>query len=208
MKAKTQQKTLNLATMALLPAAMLTLTSCSSTSSKPPVETTSTASFQPGVPGGVRVDTHKLTAKVKAIDTANRKVTLVTPDGEETTVKCGPEVINFDQIRVGDRLNVTVAEEVAAYMAKEGTTPTEGAAALVALAPKGAKPGGIVASTVQVTAKVTAIDLKHRKATLQFPDGTTRTVTVRDDVDLTKRRVGEEVVIRTTEILALAVEKP
>jgi len=208
MESKTLTKALNLATMALLPAAMLALTSCSSTSSQPPVETTSTTSFQPGVPGGVRVDTHKLTAKVKAIDTANRKVTLVTPDGEKTTVKCGPEVINFDQIRVGDQLNVTVAEEVAAYMAKEGAAPSDGAAALVALAPKGVKPAGVIASTVRVRAKVIAIDLEHRKATLQFPDGTTRTVTVRDDVDLTKRRVGEEVVIRTTEVLALEVEKP
>ncbi len=208
MESKTLTKTLNLTTLALLLAAMLALTSCSSTSSEPPVETTSATSFQEGVPGGVRVDTHKVTAKVTAIDTANRKVTLVTRDGEKTTVKCGPEVINFDQIRVGDQLNVTVAEEVAAYMAKEGATPTDGAAALVALAPKGAKPGGVVASTVQVTAKVIAIDLQRHKATLQFPDGTTRKVTVREDVDLTKRRVGEEVVIRTTEILALAVEKP
>jgi hypothetical protein len=208
MESKTLAKTLNLTTMALVPAAMLTLTSCSSTSSKPPVETTSATSFQEGVPGGVRVDTHKMTAKVTAIDTANRKVTLLTPDGEKTTVKCGPDVINFDQIRVGDQLKVTVAEEVAAYMAKEGAAPSDGAAALVALAPKGAKPGGVVVSTVQVTAKVTAIDLQHHKATLQFPDGTTRTVTARDDVDLTKRQVGEEVVIRTTEAVALSVEKP
>ena len=104
--------------------------------------------------------------------------------------------------------SVTVAEELAVYMAKEGATSSDGAAALVALAPKGAKPGGIVASTIQLTAKVTAIDLKHHKATLQFPDGTTRTVAVRNDVDLTKRQVGEEVVIRTTEALALSVEKP
>lgn len=65
-----------------------------------------------------------------------------------------------------------------------------------------------MASTVQVTAKVTAINLKHRKATFQFPDGSTRTVAVRKDVDLSKRQVGEEVVIRTTETLAIFVQKP
>lgn len=199
---------LNLTTWALLPAASLTLTSCSSTSSPPPVETTSAASFQSGVPGGVRVETHKLTAHVTGIDAANRKVTLVTSDGEKTTVKCGPEVINFDQIRVGDQLKVTVVEELVAYLAAAGTPPSDGGAAVVALAPQGAKPGGLVADTVQVTAKVTAIDLKKHKATLQFPDGRTRTVAVRQDVDLTKRKVGEEVVIRITEMLALSVEKP
>ena len=201
-------KTLNLTTLALFPAALLTFTSCSSTSSTPTVETTSATSVQKGVPGGVVVETHKMTATVTGIDAASRKVTLVTPGGEKTTVKCGPEVINFDQIRIGDQLKVTVTEQLAIYMATEGAPSSDGGAAVVALAPKGAKPGGIVASTVQVTAKVAAIDLKHHKATLQFQDGTTRTVAVRKDVDLTKRQVGEEVVIRTTEALAISVEKP
>jgi hypothetical protein len=94
------------------------------------------------------------------------------------------------------------------YMAKDNPPASDGAAALVELAPKGAKPGGVVAQTVQVTAKVTEIDLKHHKATLQFPDGTTKTVAVRKDVDLTQRAVGEEVVIRATEALAIQVKKP
>ena len=184
--------------IAITPAAVIALVSCSSTPSTPPAETTSVASFQQGVPGGVVVETHKVTATVTGIDVANRKVTLVTPDGQKTTVTCGPEVVNFGQIRVGDQLKATVAEELAVAMAADAATPSDGAATLVALAPKGAKPGGIVSNTVQVTAKVTAIDLKHHKATLQFPDGTTRTVAVRKDVDLTQRKVGEEVVIRAT----------
>ena len=66
--------------------------------------------------------------------------------------------------------------------------PPTAAPQLVALAPKGAKPGGIMAATTQVTAKVTAIDVEHHKATLQFEDGTTRTVAVRPDVDLASGR--------------------
>jgi hypothetical protein len=201
-------KNLNLAAWALLPAALLALTSCSSTSPSSPVEASSAAAFQPGVPGGVIVETRTLTAKVTAIDAAQRKVTLVTSDGKKTTVKCGPDVINFDQIRVGDQLKMTVAEEVVAQLAEPGARYADGGATLVGLAPKGAKPGGIVAETVQVTATVIAIDLKAHKATLQFPDGSTRTVAVRKDVDLTKRQVGEEVVIRITETMALNVEKP
>lgn len=200
-----QSKSLITTLLALSPAALLILTSCSS--NPPPPQVSSAAAFQPGVPGGVFVETQSLTANVTAIDAAKRKVTLVTSDGNKTTVKCGPDVINFDQIRVGDQLKVTVAEEVVAYVAEAGAPHTDGGAALVALAPKGAKPGGIVADTVQVTAKVIAIDLRAHKATLQFPDGSTRTVAVRPDVDLKKRHVGEEVVIRITEILALNVTK-
>lgn len=196
--------------IALTPAAVIALASCSSTSSTSSTasyDTTSAALIQKGVPGGVMVETHKMTAKVIAVDAAARKV-VVSQDGKETTLKCGPDVINFDQIRVGDELKATVTEELAVSMATEPAPPSDGAAAVVALAPKGAKPGGIVAATVQVTAKVTAIDLKNHKATLQFPDGTSRTVAVRPDVDLTQRKVGEQVVIRTTETLAVSVEKP
>ena len=164
--------------------------------------------YQQGVPGGIFVETYKNTATVTAIDAASRKVTLVTPDGRMDSFKAGPEVINFDQIQVGDQVKATVTERVAVYMAKDNPPASEGEAALVALAPKGAKPGALMANTVQVIAKVTAIDLKHHKATLRFPDGTTKKVAVRNDVDLTQRKVGEEVVIRVTEAVAISVEKP
>jgi hypothetical protein len=190
---------------ALLPAVLLTFTSCSSTSK---IEPTTTAAYQQGVPGGVFVETYKNTATVTAIDAANRKVTLVTRDGRMDTFKAGPEVVNFDQIHIGDQVKATVTEQLAVYMAKDNPPATEGEAALVALAPKGAKPGALMANTVQVTAKVTKIDLKHHKATLKLPDGTTKTIAVRPDVDLTQRQVGEEVVIRVTEAVAIAVEKP
>jgi hypothetical protein len=197
---------LNLAVAACLPVALMTLTSCS-TEPKPAVETASVVSYQPGVPGGIKAETHKLTARVTAIDAATRKVTLETADGNKTVVKCGPEIVNFDQIRLNDRLTVVVTEEIVAYLAN-ARTPADGGARAVVLAPRGAKPGGVVADTVQVTAKVVAIDLRNHKATLQFPDGSTRTVAVRSDVDLSQRRVGEEVIIRVTEVVAVQVSKP
>lgn len=201
-------KALTLTTMALYAAAMLILTSCSSTSPAPTAETTSATTYQQGVPGGVVVETHKVTATVTAIEAAKRTVTLTHRDGKTDTVKCGPEVVNFDQIQVGDQLKVILTEELAVSMVTEGASPSDSATTVVTLAPKGAKPGGLIAETVQVTGKVTAIDLKHHKATLQLPDGTTKKVAVRPDVDLTQRRVGEQVVIRTIQSLAISVEKP
>ena len=196
---------LNWAGLALLSAGVLALTSCSST---PSGESATGVAYQEGVPGGVVVQTYKETATVTAIDAAERKITLVTPEGKKDTVKCGPEVVNFDQIRVGDQLKLTVTEQLAVAMAQAGEPLSDGGAAVVALAPVGARPGGLVANTVQVTAKVSAINLKDHKATLQFADGSTRTFPVRKDVDLTQRQVGEEVSIRVTEALAISVEKP
>lgn len=161
-----------------------------------------------GVAGAAVVQTYELKATVTSIDKAARKITLMDASGIKTTVKAGPEVVNFDQIRVGDQLNITAAQELVVSVVGEGETPGNGGEQFVALAPKGAKPGAIMAETTQVTAKVTAIDVENHKATLQFEDGSTRTVAVRPDVDLRKRKIGDKVVIRTTGALAIRVEKP
>jgi hypothetical protein len=202
-----KNQTMKWAGAALLPAVMLAVTSCSSTSSDQAQGTTMTAT-QPGVPGGVMVNTYQITATVTAIDTPNRELTLATPDGKKTQFKAGPDVVNFPQIQVGDQVNAIVTEQVAVFMATDAPPQSDGAAGMVALAPVGAKPGALMAATVQVTATVTDIDLKDHKATLQFPDGTSKTFAVRPDVDLTQRKVGEQVVIRYTEALAISVQKP
>jgi hypothetical protein len=162
--------------------------------------------FLEGTAGGVFVQTLEITAKVVAMDAASRKVTLVSDDGIKQVVKVGPDVINFDQIRVGDQLTVTATEELAVAMSAPGDTSE--AAALVALAPKGAKPGGVVAGAVQVTGTITAMDAGKRTATLKFVDGTTKTFPVRRGVDLGQRKVGDKVTFRVTEMMAISVEKP
>jgi Cu/Ag efflux protein CusF len=171
-------------------------------------EAAGAAVVQEGVAGGTVVQTYELKATVTSLDKATRKVTLMDAAGIKTTVTAGPEVVNFDQIRVGDELNITAAQELVVSVAGEGEAPSDGGAQVVALAPKGAKPGAIMAETTQVTAKVTAIDAAQHKATLQFEDGSTRTVAVRPDVDLSKRKVGDKVVLRITGALAIRVVKP
>ena len=194
--------------LALLFVSILTLTACSPTSPPPPAEENSSAAFQEGVPGGVIVNTLDVSAKVTAIDTSNRKLTLLGPDGDKSTVKVGPEAVNFDQIRVGDMVNATVTKELVIYLDEEGASASDGSAGVVALAPKGAQPGGLVAETGQVTGTVTAIDQTNRTATLRFEDGSTKTFPVRDDIDLSRRKVGEKVVFQVTEMIAISVKKP
>ena len=194
--------------LALLCAALCFLTACAAPTPPPPGTQSGTAAVTEGVPGGVFVNTKEVSAKVTAIDTAKRKVTLLWPDGEKATVKVGPEAVNFDQVKVGDMVNVIVTEELVVYLDEEGASAPDGAAAMVALAPKGAQPAGLVAETAQVTATVTAIDATKRTATLRFEDGTTKTFPVRDDIDLSKRKLGEKVVFLVTEMIAISVEKP
>ena len=191
----------------LLATATLSLISCSSTVYGPVDEKTPGATFEKGVPGGTLVETYKLTATVASIDAPDRKFTLLGQDGKKTTVKCGPEVTNFEQIRVGDVVKATVTDELTVAMANAASAPGESATGFVALAPQGTKPAVLMAETQLYTATITAINLKRHQATLLFPDGTSRTFIVRKDVDLTKRKVGEEVAFRVAVAMAVSIEK-
>lgn len=193
----------------LLSAAMLGLTSCSSTTeAPPPAETTTSADFEEGVPGGVIVNTLDISAKVTAIDHTTRKVTLLGPDGKKYKVKVGPQAVNFDQVQVGDTVKAALTEEMVVFMGDETSSQGDGSAAIVVGAAKGEPPAGFVAGTTQATGTVTAIDRQNRTATLQFEDGTTQTFPVRDDIDLSQHSVGEKVVFQVTEMIALSLEKP
>jgi hypothetical protein len=195
-------------TLALLPAALFTLTSCSSTSKPPPPVGSAVETYRKGVPGGVVVQTVKMTATVTAVDQANRKATLLASDGKKFTVKVGPKAVNFNQVRVGDQVNATVTQKMVVSLDDKAASSGEGAAAVVARAPEGGQPGGLVAETTQVTARIMAIDSVNRTATLHFEDGITQTFPVRNDVDLSRLKMGEPVVFRITEMIAIWVEKP
>lgn len=195
-------------TLALLFAVLFTIAACATTTPPPPAQVNTATAVQEGVPGGVTVNSIEVTAKVTAIDTKNRKMTLLLPEGDKETVKVPPEAVNFDQISVGDLVKATLIEEVVVYLDEEGASIPDGYAAGVAIAPKGAQPGGVVAGTVKVTATVTAIDQSNRTATVRFNDGSVETFPVRDDIDLSQRKVGEKVVFMVTEMVALSVEKP
>ena len=197
-------KTLNWAAMALMPAAILTFTSCSS--HKGGSETT-TFSAQEGVPGGTLVETHKAVATVTGIDPASREVTMVTPEGKKSKVSVDPSVRNFNQIQMGDQVNATVTKTVTIRLLEPGETAF-GQSTNVTVAPEGAKPSAVRTETTQGTARIEVLDAKKRKVTLRYPDGDSETYDVRKDVDMSKAHVGQDVLISSTEAKAIRVEKP
>ena len=164
-------------------------------------------SYVPGEAGGVAARVIKGSATVSAIDPATRSITLTTDDGSRATFAAPKEMHNFDQLRVGDKVNATFNEQLV-VMVGQGLEPGATHAAAVARAPKGARPGAIAAETFESVATVKSIDSANRRATLQFAGGDTATVPVRKDVDLTKYKAGDNVVIRVTQQLTLLVERP
>lgn len=202
---KTTTKT-KLIALALAPAAMLAFTACNTTTHSNPF--TDADTYQEGVPGGAVVNAYELNARVTAIDAEKRLVTLLGDDGQTTTVKCGPDVRNFDQIRVGDRVAVKLVEAFIVAMGDTVHPLPEGPSSVVLRTPQGDKPGGIAAETSQVTAKLTGIDTLRHHVTLHFPDDTIRTYAARKDVDIDHMPLGQDVVIRNTTAIAIWVKTP
>ena len=193
------------AVLAVVPAALLTFTSCATS---PKVEKVTTTAYREGVPGGTLVETYKITATVTAVDAGTRKVTLVAPDGSRNTFTAGSHYRNFDQLRVGDAVQATVTRELVVLPGQNGVPPNDDHSAALPVVPAGEPSGVLKADTVQRSAKVGAIDQKGRQVTLQFQDGTSKTFPVRKDVDMKRMKVGEDVVIRTTSAVVLSQEKP
>ena len=209
-------KTKNLPAAALISLALLVAALCCSCSSDKPksaeVHKSTTVFMEPGVPGSVTIQTYVATARVTAINADDRELSVVSPNGAESTFECGPRVINFDQIKVGDQIRATVTRALMISVREPGApetdTDTNGAASTIALPVQGEKPGAVMARTKSVTATVQAIDLEKHEATLLFPDGSTKTYEVREDVDLSKAKLGQQVTIRYAESVAVLVENP
>src|SRR6516162_6431218 len=75
--------------------------------------------------------TRQVIATVESVDMSTRQVLLRTPDGARATIVAGPEVRNLEQLRAGDRVNVTYQVAIAVQMAQPGSAPPD-VAALVA----------------------------------------------------------------------------
>lgn len=176
--------------------------------SPPPPVRRGEAAFIPGVPGGIAVNTLDVSAEITAIEQEERRVTLLGADGKDFTVKLGPEAVNFDQLKVGDMVNATVTQELVIYLQEEGAGEVDAAAEMVALAPKGAPPGGLVVEAKRVTGTVLEINEENRTVKMQFENGNSKTLPVRPDIDLSKRKVGEKFVFKVTEMIAVRIEKP
>jgi len=171
------------------------------------IEAASYATYEPGVAGGAIVNTVEVSATVKAIDRAKREATLKGPEGRTFTVKVGPEAVNFDQVQVGDSVNVVLMRELVAFVVGPDAAVKDDAAAMAARARKGERPGGVAASTVQLVGTVVAMDHWKRLVTLRFEDGSMDTFPVRPDVNMEAHKIGEKVVFQATEAIAVDVTR-
>jgi Cu/Ag efflux protein CusF len=154
----------------------------------------------------IAAETLTLTAKVDSVDHAKRVVTLREPDGRVVRAKVDPAVRNFDQVKAGDTVVMRYRESVALEIVRGGGPAGATVEAVGARAAPGQKPAGVVAERVRLVAKVRAIDAAKRRVTLEEPTGRIHVLPVQNAASLQGLKVGDDVEVVITEVLAMAVE--
>ena len=139
---------------------------------------------------------------VTKVDPKARTVTFRGPKGGVATLSLPPESQNINQVKPGQQYRMTYVESVAVEIHKGGK-PSAGATQQVKVAAKGAKPGGMMVNTRQISGVIDAIDFTNRYVAIRGPQGNTVALKVADDVQLEALSAGDRIVVTYTEALAV-----
>lgn len=143
------------------------------------------------IQSGIPVESVKKQATVQSIDASHRDVGLKLSDGTLITFKAGAQVLNLDKIRVGDKVKVTLAEELAIYVLEDGRLPVAGG----------------TEETIPFNARLQQVDPSYRLLTLQYLNGTTEVFKVGLDTKILEMAPGDDVVVKANEAKVISIEK-
>lgn len=152
----------------------------------------------------------RMEATVVEVQNSKRLVSLRRPDGQIVTLELGPEVRNFDQIKVGDRVVASYYEAMGFAVVDPRAPQTPDDAGVIAgRAALGDRPAGAIGGFVETTVTIVSVDNSAHTVTFKGDDGLVRTVAVeREDgrAFASRLRAGDRVVMTYAEAIAISVE--
>jgi len=142
---------------------------------------------------------------ISAIDAATRTVTILAEDGQVVTLVAGPDVRNFAQLEIGDRVDFEYRQALTLELKPGSTAPISRVDdAAVAGAAEGEAPAGIAGRRVTVVAEIVALDAETSTVTLKGPDRTIE-LPVADPAQFARMSVGDRIQATYVEAIALSV---
>ena len=142
-------------------------------------------------------------------DKKTRTITFSNKEGESKFV-AGPEITNFDQIKKGDRVNVTYELAVAIELIK---TKSDGVRSkvetnTVTTSKANEKPSETIANKTTIIADIVAVDRDKKLVSVKGPSGKVTTVTVKNPALLADVNVGEQVKVIYYDAMAASITTP
>lgn len=146
---------------------------------------------------------------VTKIDKKTRTIYFKNNEGESKFV-AGPEIKNFDQIKKGDRLNVTYELAVAIELIK---TKSDGIRSKVETSKEtaskpGEKPARTISNTTTIIADIIAVDRTKNLVSVKGPSGKVTVVTVKNPTLMADVSVGEQVKVIYYDAMAASITTP
>ena len=189
-------------TRSILLAALIAAVPVLASAQQPP----KTATIVDKEKGAVAVaDAIELQGTVTALDKNTRAVTIQGATGRVMTVTAGPQIKNFNKIKVGDLVTLSYVAALGLELKKGGGRLRERIESEQSTAAKpGEKPSGSMSRTVTVIADVTAVDAGAGTITLRGPQRSVDLV-VKDRELLTDVRVGDQIFATYEELTVLSI---
>lgn len=146
---------------------------------------------------------------VTKVDKKKRTIFFENNEGESKFV-AGPEIKNFDQIKKGDRLNVTYELAVAIELIK---TKSDSIRSKVethseTTSKAGEKPTQNITNTTTIIADIIAVDRPKKLVSVKGPSGKVTVVTVTNPQLLADVKVGEQVKVIYFDAMAASITAP
>jgi hypothetical protein len=156
-----------------------------------------------------RQQVEEFTATVTALEKEQRLLSLQNESGRAMTIYVGPEVRNFEQIKVGDKVVATYQEAIAAAVTKPDQSQKQAQFDVESQRSKqGEMPHAEVSASMVATVTIDAVDASSNTLTFRRDDGMVRTVHVQDDGAkkfIKGLKQGDQVTVTYTEALAISV---
>jgi hypothetical protein len=156
----------------------------------------------------VREELLQATATVEAIDATTREIKL-KGESESFSIIAGPEVRNFDAIKVGDKVTVSYFEALIAELKTKGGSASEPTAVVTAeRAPVGGTPSASASRIETMPVKIESYDTATDTVVFTEPSGVRRTIAVQADSMKELGRTlkpGDEVELTFVEAIAVDV---
>ena len=147
--------------------------------------------------------------EVVKVDKKSRTITFKNKEGTSKFV-AGPEITNFDQIKKGDRVNVSYELAVAIELIK---TKSDGIRSkvetnTVSQSKPNEKPSEKITSTTTIIADIVEVNREKKLVSVKGPSGKITTVTVKNPALLADVNVGEQVKVIYYDAMAASITTP
>ena len=173
------------------------------------VQTSSRSVLASGGLAGEESELKTMTAKVEGVNLPGRIVTLRTADDKLVSLKVGEAVQNLPQVEKGDTVELDYLEAIEFEVRQPSPEELKLAGVdvdVVGRAAKGEKPAALAAVGRVDVLSVESIDRKRDLITLKSPEGYV-TVKAKYPQNLKVVKVGDTVVVKTSELLAARIKE-